>query len=216
MMNDDWRLQIGFRDEGVLDALQDRLDAKELEHDLSEAFHDRVIVSRNGTTLFLYAGDREQAERARALVERLMREDEEEVEIDFKRWHPLAQDWEPADKPLPEAAAARAAEHAARIAKERNESEEQGHPEWEVRIDLPSRAEAEEVADRLREEDLPTVHRWKYPLVGAADEDSATALAERIRNEAPPGSEVTVEGTWRDAYAERPRNPFAFLGGLAN
>jgi hypothetical protein len=56
-MNDDWRLQIDFVDEGLADHLHDRLDAQELEHDLSSAFHDRVIVSRNGTTIFLYAGD---------------------------------------------------------------------------------------------------------------------------------------------------------------
>lgn len=62
-MNDDWRVQVDFRADGPLDALLDRLDAQELEHDLSRAFHDRVIVSRNGTTIFLYAGDREQAER---------------------------------------------------------------------------------------------------------------------------------------------------------
>jgi hypothetical protein len=34
-------------------------------------------------------------------------------------------------------------------------------------------------------------------MVGATDEDSAKALAERIRNEAPAGSQVKVEGTWR-------------------
>ncbi len=89
-MNDDWRLQVDFRDDGVLDALHDRLDAEELEHDLSNAFHDRVIVSRDGTTIFLYAGDRKQAEKARDLVVRLAAEDGEEVEIDFRRWHPEA------------------------------------------------------------------------------------------------------------------------------
>ncbi|HET9676665.1 MAG TPA: hypothetical protein VFP21_04065 [Solirubrobacterales bacterium] len=214
-MNDDWRLQIDFVDEGLADHLHDRLDAEELEHDLSRAFHDRVIVSRNGTTVFLYAGDREQAEKARDLVERLMREEGEEVEVSFTRWHPEAEEWRPATEPLPGDAEAKAAEHAARVAHERRESEETGHPEYEVRIDLPSRHEAEEFADRLRDEGLPTVHRWKYVLLGAADEDGANELAERIRNEAPSGSSVVVEGTWREAYAERPHSPFWFLGGLA-
>ncbi len=214
-MNDDWRLQIDFVDEGLVDHLHDRLDAEGLEHDLSRAFHDRVIVSRNGTTVFLYAGDRQQAEKARELVERLMREEEEEVEIGFTRWHPEAEAWRPADEPLPDDAEAKATEHATRVDHERRESEEAGYPEYEVRIDLPSRREAGEFADRLRGEGLPTVHRWKYVLVGAADEDSANELAERIRNEAPSGSSVVVEGTWREAYAERPHSPFWFLGGLA-
>jgi hypothetical protein len=213
-MNDDWRLQIDFVKESLADALHDRLDAQELEHDLSRAFHDRVIVSRNGTTVFLYAGGREQAEKARALVECLTQEDKEEVEIDFTRWHPEAEEWRPADEPLPDDAEAKATEHAARAVHERAESEEDGHPQWEVRIDLPSHEDAKELVERLRTEGIPTVHRWKYVLVGATDEDSANQLAERVRNEAPPGSSVAVEGTWREAYAERPPNPFAFLGGL--
>jgi hypothetical protein len=213
-MNDDWRLQIDFVKESLADALHDRLDAQELEHDLSRAFHDRVIVSRNETTIFLYAGDREQAEAAQTLVERLTEEDKEEIEIDFTRWHLEAEEWRPADEPLPADSAAKVAEHAARVAHERQESEEEGHPEYEVRIDLPSRGQAGDLAEQLRSEGLPTVHRWKYVLVGATDEDSANEMAERIRNEAPPSSSVTVEGTWREAYAERPPNPFAFLGGL--
>jgi hypothetical protein len=214
-MNDDWRLQIDFVDEGRADALHDRLDAQELEHDLSSAFHDRVIVSRNGTTIFLYAGDREQAEGAQALVERLTQEDNEDVDVSFTRWHPEAEEWRPADEPLPADADAEADEHAARVAHERQESEESGYPEYEVRVDLPSHRNAEELAERLRTEGLPSVHRWKYVLVGANDEDSANELAEQIRLEAPPGSSVAVEGTWREAYSERPHSPFWFLGGLA-
>jgi len=213
-MNDDWRLQIDFVEENFADALHDRLDAEELEHDLSRAFHDRIIVSNDGATVFVYAGDREQAEKAQKLVERLTVEDGEEVKISFTRWHPEAEEWRPAEEPLPRDAEDRGAEHAARVARERQESEANG-PEYEVRIDLPSHKEAGEFAERLQAEGLPTVHRWKYVLVGATDEDSANALAERIRGEAPPGSSVTVEGTWSEAYAERPRSPFWFLGGLA-
>jgi hypothetical protein len=214
-MNDDWRVQVDLRDDGVLDALHDRLGAAELEHDLSNAFHDRVIVSREGTAIFLYAGDREQAEKARVLVERLAKENDEDVEIEFTRWHPSAEEWRPADEPLPDDAEAEAAEHADRVARERRETAESGNAEYEVRIDLPSRHEAVKFADQLREEGLPTVHRWKFVLVGAADEDSANQMAERIRAEAPPGTTVAVEGTWREAYAERPHSPFTFLGGLA-
>jgi hypothetical protein len=175
-----------------------------------------VIVSRNGTTIFLYAGDREQAEKARSVVERLTEKNDEDVAIEFTRWHPLAEEWRPADEALPEDAEAKAAEHAARVALERKESEETGQAEYEVRIDLPSWHEAEQFADRLRAECLPTVHRWKYVLVGAADEDSANQMAERIREEVPAGATVAVEGTWREAYAEQPHSPFSFLGGLAD
>ncbi|HET9592450.1 MAG TPA: hypothetical protein VFP17_05990 [Solirubrobacterales bacterium] len=214
-MNDDWRIQIDFVEEGPMDALHDRLDAEELQHDLSRAFHDRVIVSRDGTTIFLYAGDREQAEKAKALVERLAREEGEEIDVSFTRWHPEAEEWRPADEPLPEGTDARAAEHAERVARERGETAGDGRPEYEVRIDLPSHEDAKELAERLSAEGLRSVHRWKYVLLGAADEDSANQLAERVRNEAAPGSTVAVEGTWPEAYAERPHSPFWFLGGLA-
>jgi hypothetical protein len=213
MANDDWRLQIDFRDDGVLDALRDRLDAAELEHDLSDAFHDRVIVSRNGSTIFLYAGDHKQAEKARRLVVRLTEEDGEEVEVDFRRWHPAALEWKSVDEPLPEDAVGRAAEHEARIDAERRESEEQGYPQYEVRVDLSSRGEAGEVAERLQAEGLQTVHRWRHVLIGANDEDSALALRERIRAEVPVGSAVVVEATFKEV-ADDIRNPFAFLGGL--
>jgi hypothetical protein len=214
MTNDDWRLQIDFRDDGVVDAQLDLLDAEELEHDLSEAFRDRVIVSRNDTRLFLYAGDREQAERARALVERLAQEDEEEIEIDFRRWHPIAEDWKPADEPMPDDPAEERAERREAIERELKETEERGYPEFEVRVDLPSREEAEDFAEKLRAEGLPVVHRWRYVLVGCIDEEHARELAEQIRTEAPSGSKAVAQGAWRATYAQI-RKPFAFLGGLA-
>jgi hypothetical protein len=214
LANDDWRLQIDFRDDGPLDALQDRLDAEDLEHDLSEAFQDRVIVSRNETTIFVYAGDRGQAERAQNLIERLCREDEEEVTVDFRRWHPIAEDWKPADEPLPDDPAEERAERQEAIAREVKETEERGYPEFEVRIDLPSRGEAERFAEQLRAEGLPVVHRWKFLLVGAVDEEHAKELAERIRSEAPPASQVAAQGSWPGTYA-KVYGPFAFLGGLA-
>jgi hypothetical protein len=214
-MNDDWRVQVDFVEEGLADALHDRLDAEELEHDLSRAFHDRVAVSRDGTTIFLYAGDRGQAEKAQALVEQLAQKEQEEVEVSITRWHHEAEEWRPADEPLPADGDSKAAEHAARVAREREEAEESGYPEYEVRIDLPSRGDAKDLVEQLSGEGLRSVHRWKYVLLGAADEDSANELAERVRSEVPAGSRVVVEGTWREAYAERPHSPFWFLGGLA-
>jgi hypothetical protein len=213
-MNDDWRLQIDIREETHSRLLLEHLDAQELQHDLSSAFHDRVIVTRDDSRVFLYAGTREQAERARDLIGTLATKHGWTVDADLKRWHPTAEDWEDPDKPLPEDDAAGLAEHEALMAAEREETAKSGHPEFEVRVDLPSRHDAVRFAERLGQEGLPVVHRWKFLLVGATDEDSAKALAERIRSEAPSGSRVNVEGTWAKVYAERPRNPFAVLGGL--
>lgn len=213
-MNDDWRLQIDFHEDGHARALTERLDAQQLEHDLSDAFHDRVIVTRDEARVFLYAGTRDQAERGKDAVEADAHRHGWTVDVNLRRWHPLAEDWEDPDRPLPEDDAAKHAEREALIAREREEATKTGHPEFEVRVDLPSRHEAVRFCERLRQEGLPMVRRWKYLLIGATDEDSAKTLADRIRDAAPDGSRVKVEGTWAAAYAEQLPNPFSVFGGL--
>jgi hypothetical protein len=213
-MNDDWRLQVDLDDPDSFNPLVERLEARELEHDLEEAFHDRVIVSRNDDLLFLYAGTREQAERARTLLETLDLEHDWKLTIDLKRWHPAAEEWRDPDEPLPDDESERATERGRLMAAERRQAEEAGRFEFEVRIDLPSRHEAVRLAKRLEDEGLPVARRWSFILVGAYDEDEAKTLAERLRGEAPAGSEVAAEGTWGVAYAERSPNPFAVFGGL--
>lgn len=212
-MNDDWRLQVDLHDDDHPQQLLESLAARELEHDLSDAFHDKVIVSRNDATIFLYAGSREQAESARSLIASLDERHSWDAGMELRRWHPVAEDWEDPDRPLPDSEAARRAEREKLMVAERRETEN-GHPEFEVRADLPSRHDAIQLAQRLQSEGLPTVRRWRFVLVGATDEDNAKALAERIRAEAPPAARVKVEGTWQTAYAERPPSPFSVLGGL--
>jgi hypothetical protein len=216
MTSDDWRLEIVFRDDGIADALKDELDSNGLRHELSTAFHDRVIVSHEGSTIFLYAGDREQAEKARTLVESYAEHEKEELSVEFTRWHPLALEWRPADEPLPDDVEAEAAEHQARIAAERKECEEQGYPDWEIRVSLPAFHEASEWAARFRAEGLPTVHRWRHLLIGAADEDQAKEIAKRLKSELPAGNDVAVEGDLREIEHSMPPSPFWFLGGLGN
>jgi hypothetical protein len=213
-MNDEWRLQIDLQDESHALPLVEHLDARELEHELSGAFGDRVIVTRDGARIFLYAGTREQAEASRKLIETLDRQHGWRADDELTRWHPETLEWESPDKPLPDPAVAGEVGHESLIADERQASERSGEPEFEVRVDLPSRHEAERFAELLRAEGLPAVRRSKYLVVGAADEDAAKALAVRLEGEAPSGSEVTAEGSGQVAWAERPPNPFAVFGGL--
>jgi hypothetical protein len=191
-MNDDWRLQIDVDDEGSGASLTERLDAAELEHELSVAFHDRLIVSVDGPRVFVYAGTREQAEQARDLIATLAETHGWAAKVELTHWHPAAEEWEDPDRPLAQT----------------------GEPEFEVRVDLPSHRDAAHFAELLQAEGLPAVRRWKYLVVGASDEDSARALATRLESEAPAGSKVSVEGSGQVAYAERPANPFAVFGGL--
>ncbi|HTX46496.1 MAG TPA: hypothetical protein VMD48_09470, partial [Solirubrobacteraceae bacterium] len=133
---------------------------------------------------------------------------------ELKRWHPAAEEWEDPDVPLPTSAGEEAAERAELMEREREEAEEDRSTEFEVRVQCNSHGDAVRLAEQLEAERLPHARRWRYILVGAADEDSAQALAERLRSEAPEGSEVTVEGTAGAALDERPPNIFALFGGL--
>jgi hypothetical protein len=215
-MNDEWRLEVDPHEQRHGHALIERLEARELEHDLSVDYRDRMIVSRDEGRVYLYAGSREQVEAARKLVLELAREHDWTVEAEIRRWHPIAEEWEDPESPLPVSADDKQAEREELMRSEDREAEERGYPEYEVRVDLGSRHQAVELAKRLREEGLPNVHLWRYVLVGAADEDAAKALAVRIRAEAPADGKVTVEGVWRTVWDERPRSPFAFMGGLAD
>jgi hypothetical protein len=213
-MSDDWRLRITFHQGGHAHKLSERLEAEELEHELESSFHDRLVVSREGGEIFCYAGSRDQAEGAEALVRSVAAEHGWDASCELRHWHAEAEQWEAPDVPLPETDAERTAEHAALIESEREEEEKSGDPEFEVRVQFRSHHDAVEFDKQLRDEGLLTARRWKYLVVGATDEDDAKALAARIREEAPSGATVTAEGTGKAAYDERPRSPFWFLGGL--
>ena len=214
-MAEDWRVhaRLGEQDHAV--ALTERLEAMELERESLERLGGRIVVSRDGQDVFLYADTEPAAREAEGVVRSLLEERGHPGEVDLRRWHPDAEDWEPAEEPLPQTDEERDAERAELMAREAAETREQGYSEWEVRIHLPSRHEAAELQDRLEAEGLPCTRRWRYLLVGAESEDAANALAERLRGDVPPDSEVTVEGTFRAAGRGVP-NPFAFLGGLGN
>jgi hypothetical protein len=82
-------------------------------------------------------------------------------------------------------------------------------------VQCATRGEAGELSEQLTQEGIPNLHRWSYLLIGATDEDSAQALATRLRAEAPAGSQIAVERNQRAIYDHRPTSPFAVLGGLA-
>jgi hypothetical protein len=213
-MNDDWRLRISMPGGEDASTVAERLDAFEIEDDLEQTFHDRIVVSVDEGEVFCYGGDRAQLESARLQVDRLAAQHGWHLDYELRHWHPTAEQWEDPDEPLPSTDAAVAREHQELIVSERQQSLQRGYPEFEVRIKCANRHEAGELADRLRGEGIPVVHRWTYVLVGALDEDSGNALAERLRADAPPGSDITVEGNRRAALDEGPFHPFAWLGGL--
>lgn len=217
-MSDDWRLRVTLPGRGEADELAGELRRGRLEHGLASGAADRVIVSVDDREVFLYADGRQQLERASRAIETLAGSRGWTVASELRRWHPVAEEWEDPDAPLPADESGLAAEHAERIAEEREESRELarelGAPEWEVRIECRSHRDTVALSERLESEGLRPVRRWRYLLVGAVDEDSARELADRLSGEARPGCTITVEGSGAAVAAETPPNPFAVFGGL--
>ena len=196
-MGDDWRLRVELQEESHAGELTE-LIGSELEHDLEQTYNDRVIVSRDGAEIFLYAGTRDQVTKAEKLIHSLATEHGWHVESrELQRWHPLAERWEDPDKPLPSSDAERETEHSELIRSEDDESRSEGFPEWEVRVQCASHHDAKQLAARLNDEGIPNLRRWTYLLVGAEDEDGARQLADRIQQEAPSGATATVEVSGR-------------------
>jgi hypothetical protein len=214
-MAEDWRVRVTLGEQKDAVALVERLEAMELERDVMERLGGRVVVSRDGPDVFLYADTEDAAREAERVVRSLLEEHAWAGDVDLRRWHPDAEEWKPPEVPLPDTEEERKAERHELMERESAESDAEGFPEWEVRIELAHRHDAVELERRLKSEGLPCTRRWRFVFVGAQNEEEANDLAERLRGEAPPGSKVTVEGTFESVRSRVP-NPFAFLGGLGN
>jgi hypothetical protein len=213
-MNDDWRIQVTCPTTATAAKLADALRDGGFEHGMEDAAGERVVVSLDDHELFLYAGTRDQAEKAAEAVKTAAAPLGAGISTELRRWHPVSEEWVDADLPLPASDQALAAEHAELIDEEREESQSLHFSEYEVRIGTHSHRDTVELAGKLRADGIPSLRRWRYLLIGAADEDAAQALAERVRAVAPAGSTIEVEATLREIEQETPANPFAIFGGL--
>jgi hypothetical protein len=211
---EDWRITVDFDDEGDGTQLVEWLAARRFASEERESLGGRVAVSRDGPRVFLYADSEELARDADGIVRSLLSSEERRARIALERWHPVEQDWKDAGIPLPQTDEEIAAEHARQQAREAAESLASGHAEWEVRVSLPSREATDKLADRLEGEGTPVIRRSTFLLVGAVNRDEATALAKRLREEAPEGATVEVEPGGAMVWEVSPQNPFAVFGGL--
>ena len=193
MAQDDYRIRIRLEDEhagGLLDRLGLGLsgEAADLVRDLEAR---RLVVSRDGDDIFVYAATYAEADTARSAIQAELRDngvsaitgwvehwiDEED------RWsdEPPGETWE-------------------------EEALERGFAPWEVRVALATHGDAREMADRLEQEGYAVERRWQFLIVGARSKEEAEALAARIHGEVEPGGELVWETV--------PENPFAVFGGM--
>ena len=206
-MNDEFRVEVELDDAEGGYSLGERLQALDLDDAARERLGDGVMVTRDGSRLFLYAASDSEAREAERTIRELVEADELTAEIAVTRWHEIEEAWKDASLPLPATSAEVQAEQAALEASEAREAELEGHYDWEVVVQLPSRSLAIEIARRLTEEGKPVRRRWRYIAVGAPTEDRAQELAERLRSEVPDDAEVRVEVDLSDVE----RSPLQFL-----
>jgi hypothetical protein len=193
-MSDDWRIRVELGETAHADTLLGRLglgggsdEAKRLARELAGR---RLAVSNDEDPVFVYTSSAAEAESARRIVEAELAEEGITAEPVTERWLPDEERWsgEPPGETWEE------------------EELDHGRAPWEVRVELPSRAEAEQLADRLEAEGYDVVRGWRYVVVGAASEEEAGKLAERLHGEVEAGGAV--------AWEVAPQNPFAIFGGL--
>jgi hypothetical protein len=189
---DDWRIRIELEDEHVHRFLE-RLGldmssrAKELAQELKA---ERLPVTRDGDTLFVYASSGPEAERARAVIQVELEEAGMAAHARIEHWLDDEGRWD--DEP------------------EQPDVEEElvsrGFAPWEVRVDLASHEQADALSDQLESEGFDVVRRWTYLIIGTNSREEAAALAERVHGEVEAGGELVWE--------VMPQNPFAVFGGL--
>jgi hypothetical protein len=214
-MADDFRVTV-LLDDGSGEGVGERLSEHELEDEAKEQLGAAVAVSADGPNVFLYADTLEAARSARDVVAGILERDGLTATYALDRWHPIAEEWKPADEPLPETEVQKEAELDEREAQEEEESRESGYAEWEVRLDLASHGDAVKLAERLEAEGIPVTRRWTYLLVGAGSADDANELAERLRSEGPEGMKVQVQPGGEMAWEAAPRRSkiFYFIPNL--
>jgi hypothetical protein len=132
-----------------------------------------------------------------------------QAEFTIERWHPVAEEWEAADVPLPETPAEVRAERQELDASETGDSLAAGVALFEIRVQLPGHREAVALAARLQAEGYSVVRRWRFLVVGANNADQAEEVAARIRPEVPAGAVVSIE----EVGPRRPYTVFELLAG---
>src|SRR4051794_40208321 len=111
MADQDWRLHVGLEHDGEASDLVDRLDAIEFGHDAKRQLGERVVVSRDGPEVFLYADTESAARETERVVRGELDRKGWKAELALDRWHPIEEEWKDATEPMPDTDEEREAEH---------------------------------------------------------------------------------------------------------
>lgn len=191
----DWRLTISLTGQEHAGQAGQSLSAHEVEQDVHRRLGRTVVVGFGGSQIFLYTGTELAAAEAEEAARDVLGKLGVEAEFAVHRWHPIEEEWQSPDAAMPQTEAERQAEHQRLEDAETAESLATGTAQWQARAELGSHREAVALAGKLRDEGYAVVRRWKFLIVGANNEDDARALADRIKQEAPPDAQVRAEAS---------------------
>jgi hypothetical protein len=192
MARDDWRIRIELESgaRGFLERLG--VDISSRASKLADELKlDRLAVSHDEDTVFVYAASAAEAAQARTVVDAELEESgivPEGVVLEHWLDHEDRWDSEPDAPDVEEELVAR------------------GYAPWEVRVDCGSHEQADSLADELEADGFEVARRWTYLVIGTRTKEEAEVLAERVHGQVEAGGELVWE--------VMPRNPFAVFGGL--
>ena len=208
-MAEEWRAEVHLEDEGHGLTLGERLKSLDLDDEARKRLDERVIVTRDGSRMFLYTGSEKAAREAEKVVRELAVADELEAKTRITRWDPDADEWVDPATPRPQSETERVAEQREHEKREEREAAATGKYDWELRVGLDSVSETGELSDRLSDKGIKHHRRWKHVLIPAATEEQAAELADRVREVAPGETEIHVE----PAPGSIPHPAFVVIGG---
>jgi UTP:GlnB (protein PII) uridylyltransferase len=99
MAADEYRVEVDIH-ESVHGRLSERLRTLDLDDEVAERLGDRVIVTRDGEKLYVYAQSAEGVGEAERVVREVLTEENLEGATRRRRWNPAERFWQDADEPL--------------------------------------------------------------------------------------------------------------------
>jgi len=91
--DEDWRVEVELNDEQHGYSLSERMRALDLDDEARARLGRRVIVTRDGSKLFLYTTTEDEADEAARVVRELSTAEGLTAEIRTMRWHPVEAAW---------------------------------------------------------------------------------------------------------------------------
>lgn len=208
--SNDWRVTVRLHEGGQAARAVQHLSGHQAEKEVQQRLGGRIVVGTDGSDgLFLYAHAREAAAAAQQSVSELLAGQGIKADYTVERWHPVEEEWEAADVPLPQTAAAVETERERLDAEETAESLAARVALFEVRVQLETHRDAVALASQLTAEGYPVVRRWRFLVAGANNADQAEEFAARIRQQAPAGAVITTE----EVGPRRAYTPFELAAG---